>query len=308
MNKLKVLLIPDSFGWAFAFNARGVKKYSRHDITIRPFAKQGDWKGGLTPEIIKEHDVVFCFSMWIWNRLTDKVREEVEKKPLILYCCGKAFSKPPECVDAYAVCTERLVRKAKAIGIGRPVLLEEGVDTEIFKPAEKPPSENLRAGWAGNPSQPTKRHHLFGKLKYPIKTMTRRDRKFLVKNRSRQPMVDFYNSLDVYVVMSGSVEESAEAHGVGLTLLEAMACGLPVVSTAYYGASVLIQSQWLAQTHPEEVAVDQVNHRLSLLDFDRDLLQAVGNRNRRFILENRSWGVRVGDWDRLFEGVCNHGK
>ncbi|GAH03852.1 unnamed protein product, partial [marine sediment metagenome] len=196
MSKLKVLLIPDAWGWAFAFNARGVKKHSKHDITIRPFAKQGDWKGGLTPEIIKKHDVVFIFSMWIWNRLTDSVREEIEKKPIILYCCGTAFSKPSDCITAYAVCTERLVSKAKAIGIENPVLLEEGVDVEIFKPAKKLGSAKLRVGWAGNPKQPLNRYHLLEQLKYPVKTMIQRDRKFLVKNRSRQPMVDFYNGLD----------------------------------------------------------------------------------------------------------------
>lgn len=307
MEKLKVLLIPDSWGWAYAFNAAGVKKYSEHEVTIRPFAKEGDWKGGLTPQIIKEHDVIFCFSMWIWNHLTEAVREEMEKKPLILYCCGKAFGKPPECTTAYAVCTERLVRKAKAIGIANPVLLKEGVDTGIFKPTEKTDSANLRVGWAGNPKQPVKRYHLLSQLKYPVKTMTQRDRKFLVKNRSQQPMVSFYNSLDVYIVMGGDMIENTEGHGVGLTVLEAMACGLPVVSTNYCDVSAIIQSRWLVPIYPEDMAVKEANHKLSLLESDPVLLREVGDRNRQFVLGNRSWEKRVEDWDHLFEEVYRSG-
>lgn len=306
MSKLKVLLIPDAWGWAFAFNARGVKKYSKHDVTIRPFAKQGDIKGGLTPEIIKKYDVIFIFSMWIWNHLTDSVREEIEKKPIILYCCGK-FIKPPDCVTAYAVCTERLVTKAKAIGIENPVLLEEGVDVEIFKPAKKPGSAELRVGWAGNPKQVVKRYHLLSQLKYPVKTMIQRDRKCLVKNRSRKPMVDFYNDLDVYIVMGGNMIGNAEGHGVGLTVLEAMSCGLPVISTNYCGVSTLIPPQWLISIYPEEEAVKQANYKLSLFDDNAALLRSVGSRNRKFILKNRSWRKRVEEWDCLFEEVYRNG-
>ena len=302
MNKLKVLLIPDSFGWAFEFSARGVKKYSKHDITIRPFAREGDWKGGLTPQIVRSHDVIFLFSRWIWDHLTGEVRGEAVKKPLILYCCGTSFGKPPECVTAYAVCTERLVKKSKAIGITNPVLLKQSVDTEIFKPTEKPDSVELRVGWAGNPKQPTKRYPLLSQLKYPVKTMTRRDRKFLVKNRSRQPMVDFYNSLDVYVIVSSGWVGKTVAHGVGLTVLEAMACGLPVVSTDNCDVSSVLQPQWLVPIDPGG-CIEEMNKKLTLFDEDRELMRRVGARNLEFIHKERSWKTRVKEWDELFETV-----
>lgn len=303
MNKLKVLMIPDSFGWAYSFNARGVKKYSKHDITIRPFAKEGDWKGGLTPQIIKSNDVIFCFSRWIWDRLTKEVLREVLKKPLILYCCGKAFGNPPEGVTAYAVCTDRLVKKAKAIGITNPVLLKEGVDTEIFKPMTKPDSAELKVGWAGNPKQPGKRYHLLKQLKYPVKIMSQRDRKFLVKNRSRQPMVDFYNSLDVYVVVdSGGGVKTPAGHGVGLTVLEAMACGLPVVSTDSCAVSAVLPPQWLVPIDPGE-CIDKMNKKLTMLKDDRGLRRRVGLRNLELIRKSRSWKIRVKEWDDLFENV-----
>ncbi len=298
MNKLKVLLIPDSWGWAYAFSARGIKKYSKHDITIRPFAAEGDWKGGLTPHIIRSHDVIFCFSRWIWDHLTAAVREEMERKPLILSCCGKAFSKPPESVSAYAVCTERLVRKAKAIGIENPVLLKQAVDDEIFKPTKKPDSAELRVGWAGSPKQPLNRHYLLEQLKYPVKTMIQRDRKFLVKNRSRQPMVEFYNGLDVYVV----VMETKTGHGVGLTILEAMACGLPVVSTDNCDVSSVLPSQWLVPMEADK-CIAGISQKLTMLEEDKDLRRHVGLRNLEFIRKNHSWKIRVKDWDDLFSNV-----
>ena len=137
--------------------------------------------------------------------------------------------------------------------------------------------------------------------------MTRRDRKFLVKNRSRQPMVNFYNNLDVYVVMGGDMIKNAEGHGVGLTVLEAMACGLPVISTDYCDVSAIIQPRWLVSIYPEDATVEQANYKLSILDNDRNLLRRVGDRNRQFALENRSWEKRVKDWDLLFEGVYRNG-
>ena len=298
MSKLKAILVPDSFGWAYYFNAQGVKKYSKHDITIRPFAKQGDWRGGLTPEIIKEHDVIFIFSMWIWNHLAEAVKKEVEKKPLIMYCCGKDFSNPPECATAYAVCTERLVRKANDIGIENAVLLMEGVDTDVFKPVKLPDSDEFTIGWAGSPKQPLNRHHLLERLKYPVKTMMQRDRKFLVKNRSRQPMVDFYNSLDAYVV----VMETLTGHGVGLTVLEAMACGLPVVSTDNCDVSSVLPPEWLVPMDEEECILE-INQKLTMLKEDEDLRRRVGLRNLEFIRKNRSWKEGVKEWDDLFENV-----
>jgi len=127
---MKVLLIPDSYGWAYDYYARGVKAYSKHDITICA----GYPKDGLTPELIKANDVIFCFSRTIWNAFRPKIRELINTKPIIMWCCGLSFAKPPLEVDTYAVCTERLVEKCSKIGIENPVLLQEGIDTEGFKP------------------------------------------------------------------------------------------------------------------------------------------------------------------------------
>ena len=296
---MRVLLIPDSWGWAYDFYARGVKTYSEHEITICA----GYPKDGLTIELINANDLIFCFSRTIWNAFRPHIRELISTKPLIMWCCGSSFAPPPAPVDVYAVCTEKLLMKSRELGIENVVLLREGVDPEVYRPTEKTPSKELRVGWAGNKESKRKRAYLLEKLCYPVKTMTDHDKKFRVKGREREPMVRFYNSLDVYITL---MKENG-AHGVGRPVLEAMSCGLPVIATDICSTSKAVPERWLIPSEPDDVAVREANKRLRLLDGDRGLLAQVGEANRKFIIENYSWEIVVKDWDRMFEEVKTYG-
>lgn len=292
---MRVLLIVDSWGWAYDNYARGVKAYSEHDITICA----GYPKEGLTPELIDAHDVIFCFSRTIWNAFRPHIRELIATKPLIMWCCGSSFAPPPAPVDLYAVCTERLLEKAGNLGIENTVLLREGVNPEVYRPTSKTPSKELQVGWAGNKKSKRKRAYLLERLHYPVKTMTDHDKKFRVKGRESEPMVRFYNSLDVYLTL---MKENG-AHGVGRTLLEAMSCGLPVIATDICSTFRAVEKRWLIPSEPDDTAVSEANKRLKLLDGDRGLLAQVGKANRAFIIDNYSWEIVVKDWDRSFEEV-----
>lgn len=296
---MKVLLIVDSWGWAYDFYARGIKTYSKHDITICA----GYPKEGLTPELINAHDVICCFSRTIWNAFMPHIRELINTKPLIMWCCGSSFAPPPPPVDLYAVCTEKLLKKSKELGIENVVLLREGVEPEVYRPTEKTPSKDLRVGWAGNRESKLKRAYLLEKLCYPVKTMADHDKKYRVKGRESDPMVRFYNSLDVYITL---MKENS-SHGVGRTILEAMSCGLPVVATDICSVSKAVPERWLVPSEPDDVVVREANKRLKLLDSDRGLLAQVGEANRKFIIDNCSWGIIVKDWDRSFEKVYEEG-
>jgi len=296
MQKLNILCIVDSWGWAHEFNARGVKKYSRHQVTVLPV-----YRGGLTSQIVDKHDVIFVFSRWIWNYFGKSVRQAVMKKPTILYCCGTFFGSPPPTVETYAVCTERLVRKCSALEMRNVVLLREGVDTEIFKPKDKSVSKTLQVGWAGNPNRKIKRYHLIKHIKYPIKTMTRHAEKYRVKGRSRKAMVDFYNSLDVYITLMAQ----NGAHGVNLCILEAMACGLPVISTNIAGISELVPTEWLIPDTPDSLVIGEMERKLALLE-DKQLREKIGRNYRQYILKFRSWKMRVKDWDQAFERAADY--
>ena len=293
---LKVLLIPDSYGWAYDFYALGLKKSSRHDITVIPVSPPGT----ITSKTIEYHDVIFCFSRWVWDDLGADKRRQVGEKPNIMWCCGSYYKDPPPEIDRFALCTERLMEKAKDSGITNTVLLREGVDTNDYRPFDKTPSEELRVGWAGNSSRPIKRAHLLTSLKYPVKIKSDHDIQTRVKNRSPTRMVEFYNSLDVYVTLMAQ----NGAHGVGRTVLEAMSCGLPVIATNIASTAKAVPKRWLIFEKNEGAIVRRANRKLEILDKDRDLLAEVGRANREFIIKNYSWTVIGREWDRVFEEVA----
>ena len=292
---MKALLIPDSYGWAYDHYARGMKAYSKHDVTICA----GYPKDGLTPEIINAHDLIFCFSQTIWNAFRPNIRDLISTKPLIMWCCGSSFAPPSAAVDVYAVCTEKLLRQSNELGIENVVWLKEGVNPQVYRSTGRTSSNKLRVGWAGNRKSKRKRAYLLDRLCYPVTTKTDHDKKFRVKGRKLDSMISFYNSLDVYITF---MKEDG-AHGVGRTILEAMSCGLPVVSTDICSTSKAVPERWLIPSEPDDVAVREANIRLKMLDGNRGLLAEVGEANRKFIIENYSWEIVVKDWDRMFEEV-----
>ncbi len=105
--------------------------------------------------------------------------------------------------------------------------------------------------------------------------------------RPLSEMPDFYNKLDVYICASSS-------EGFSLSVLEASACGRPVVSTRVGGCVDLIEegvNGFLVDRN-----IDAIADRLKIFKERRDLLQSMGKKQREIIKEKWSWRMRVKDW------------
>lgn len=155
-------------------------------------------------------------------------------------------------------------------------LLYPGVDVSLFRPMLELRPRHFTVGWAGDSDKTMKNSHLLPKLGYSYKVATKRN----YVPHGEMPF--FYNSLSAYAHFSSH-------EGCNRTIIEAMACGLPVVSTAAGVASRVLH---------RALVVDGVDlrgfiGRLRVLHDDPALRVRVGAVNRRRVQEFA--------WERVIE-------
>jgi len=102
-----------------------------------------------------------------------------------------------------------------------------GVDTSVFTPDYNDVSDKLVFGWVGNTDRAIKRYDDIIsplKKKYNFKIVGTSKKDGIDKMLNTKEMRDYYNSLDYFIV-------SSEAEGTPNPALEAMSCGIPVITT-----------------------------------------------------------------------------
>jgi glycosyltransferase involved in cell wall biosynthesis len=307
----KIAKIVDQFGWAYFFLDKEQQKYSRHNITIyRHNEVQLDGLNAIYihgPDISPEALSICLEAKERGIKVIGGHAGPVLNMPAYPYLDLAVGISPQTfdfCIDHYDCPI---------------VFLPEGIDTEFFKPTARPrpiptlvkgkwccynnklpiPSlvkrsssytVSLIVGWAGRRDN-VKRLHLLDQLDYTVEIQSQHGPKYFV-DRTLDHMLRFYNSIDVLVMTSLS-------ECMPRVVLEACACGIPVVCTDVGSIRMILDPEWIVPVNPERIVVSEMNRKLHLLE-NKDLRQKVGLENRKRVEESLSWKTLSPYWDAAF--------
>lgn len=237
----RIQVATDQLGWAFGFHYKDLVKHF----------PQYEWSYG---HVIKNADAVYCLELGrdVPNRLVKNTALSIRSNRQYGHTevSGECFW-PDFCRDHYPdQLKERLNQRFnKVYGISWQIVndllpfrsdveyLPQGIDTDWFSPASKKrEGSKLVVGWAGTP-RPEKRFATavaagsVYDFKMAVGGIKIDDYDLLIP---WEEMPDFYRHLDVLLCASTN-------EGSCRTVLEAMACGVPVISTAVGEAPQLIE-------------------------------------------------------------------
>ncbi len=230
-----------------------------------------------------------------WESRIKKLTAESDRPLFIGGIRGdQGFNKAKKFIkyfDAIQVSNKSLLRRVAEYN-PNVFLLYPGVDLDEFSPMHELRPRHFTIGWAGDDKKTMKNFHLLPKLEFSYKVAT----KFNYVLNYEMPF--FYNSLSTYVYFS-------DHEGCNRTILEAAACGLPIVSTDAGAVRELLDPEWIIEGDPEK-SVSEFSDKVQILKEDYELRQKVGQKNRERV-HRWSWERITRDleeiWDNLLGGI-----
>ena len=284
-----ILKIIDVYGWAYHFIALDQQKYSIHNIK---YCKLADFK----EESLENIDIIYFHSPGVgFGRIKNIIkltREKFKHIKIIGAYAGENRLSYPDSDLIVSISAKHLPYLRYIYRVPPAIFLPECVDTDFFKPPIYKSNRNFIPGFAGR-NAPVKRTHLLDKLDFSVKKQMDHSPENFTQDRTLLPMKQFYHSIDCLVLTSKS-------ECMPRTVLEAMSCGLPIISTDVGSLKMLVDEEWLVPVLPEEETVRIMNEKLNKLYNDRELRKQVGKRNRETILKYFNWENNQPIWDDVF--------
>jgi len=293
----RVLFVGDEYGWAYHFIFKERKKFSKCVVSyIRARDLEVDYK------IVKNFDIIYFHSSNLRPNiklLTKAVKENNSRIKIVGGHAGGDISKYTPIDLAVAISIRDFPKVKNLYGTSIPVLfMPEAVDSSFFEysPIDK---NRFNVGWAGREGVP-KRPYLLDKLGYSVIKKSDHGIQFFTEDKTLEFMKEFYRGLDCFVLTS-------ESECMPRVILEAMSCGLPVVSTNVGSLELVLDVGWLIQNIlDEEKLIVNFREKLNLLERDVFLRDNVSKRNRKTIEERFCWSKVQPLWDDLFEYLNNN--
>jgi len=193
------------------------------------------------------------------------------------------------------VVSTRLYKIFKDSGLDNVSCTLNGVDEDMFYPDKKlSGTKKLRVGYAGTRKRDWKEN--ITSLIDPLSKLDFVDLRLATPQDNYVPhsaMPRFYNDIDVYICASFS-------EGFSLSVLEASACGRPVVSTMVGGSRDLITDGHNGLF--VKMDLEDIKEKLYYLHRNRDKLIEMGQNNRAEVEKKWSWKIRSRDWARFIRG------
>lgn len=290
---MKILKVIDIWGWAYEFVGREQARYSRHQIELCPIEDvtlaRGDW------------DCIYIHGTDIGEkaRSTLPLLAKSLGIPVIGGYGGYNEVKYEYC-DAVCCIAPQSYEWTRDNYDCQVYFVTEGIDTEFWQPDQsRDYTRQLRVGWAGRPAS-LKRPELLSKLCKRVRMQSDRDPSHFVRNRDLTPMQEFYRQIDALILLS-------KTECMPRVLIEAMACGLPVITTDVGNVRAVVDDEWIITETEDTGIIWEANLRLTALD-DANIRQVVGEMNRQVVEEEIAWSVLAPKWDAMFEEVaCHHG-
>ena len=125
------------------------------------------------------------------------------------------------------------------------------------------------------------------KLKELIEDLRLQKNVEILKNVSDEDLLRLYNSSDLFVLPS-VVDSQGNTEGLGVVLLEAMACGLPVIGSNIGGIPDIIQDGETGLLVPEKDVNELSKSIVSLIE-DEDLRERIAFNGYNMVREKFSW-------------------
>lgn len=142
------------------------------------------------------------------------------------------------------------------------------------------------------------------KLKALIKDIKLERNVEILKNVSDKGLLTLYSSSDIFVLPS-VVDSQGNTEGLGVVLLEAMACRMPVIGSDTGGISDIIQDHKTGFLVSEKDVSGLSNAIINLIE-DKDLRQNIASKGYNEVREKFSWYVIAKKYTELYNQLSDN--